>query len=284
MLLLVILFAIKLLSQVSYLNIKWFLFLKKALSNFRFIDLFGFTCDFNFALANEVENINNDDGTFVDSELVNTDIVNSANNKNSDIDNVNSLNIINNYCVNNFYCSRQIDACNSNNTDHETSGDNYDSQEDDWLQKQYKWWVFLFVSFFILESSFSQISGSILSIIQWHCVKRASIFYLSVNQQDPDYDSCEESSFSDEESESDFEEFICPLSPSLKYPSDERVFVVYESKLRELLTSCTKRGYKINHNLIREGKNTGSQLTLHIECEKDNSLHLISILGKLLQI
>ena len=105
MLLLVILFAIKLLSQVSYLNIKWFLFLKKALSNFRFIDLFGFNCDFNFALANEVENINNDDGTFVDSELVNTDIVNSANNKNNDIDNVNSLNIINNYCVNNFYGS-----------------------------------------------------------------------------------------------------------------------------------------------------------------------------------
>ena len=113
--------------------------MKKALSTFRFIDIFGFTCDFNFALANEVENvINDEDGTFVDSELVNTYIVNNANNKNNDIDNVNSLNIINNYCVNNFYCSRQIDACNSNNTDHETSGDNYDSQEDEWLQKQYK--------------------------------------------------------------------------------------------------------------------------------------------------
>ena len=80
--------------------------MKKALFNFRFIDLFGFTCDFNFALANEVENIiNNENGTFVDSELVNTDIANSANNKNNDIDNVNSLNIINNYCVNNFYGS-----------------------------------------------------------------------------------------------------------------------------------------------------------------------------------
>ena len=45
------------------------------------------------------------DGTFVDCEFVNTDIVNSANNKNNDIDNVNSLNIINNYCVNNFYGS-----------------------------------------------------------------------------------------------------------------------------------------------------------------------------------
>ena len=26
----------------------------------------------------------------------------------------------------------------SNNTDHKTSGINYDSQEDEWLQKQYK--------------------------------------------------------------------------------------------------------------------------------------------------
>ena len=63
-----------------------------------------------------------------------------------------------------------------------------------------------------------------------------------------------------------------------------KVFVVYESKLRELLTSCTKCGYKIKQNLIREDKSTGSQLILHTECEKGNSLHLISILGKLLQI
>ena len=113
--------------------------MKKALSNFRFIDIFGFTWDFNFASTNEVENvINNEDGTFVDSEFVNTDIESSANNKNNDIDNVNSLNIINNYCINNFYGSLQIDPCNSNNTDHDTSEDNYDSQEDEWLQKQYK--------------------------------------------------------------------------------------------------------------------------------------------------
>ena len=52
------------------------------------------------------------------------DIVNSANNKNND------------YCVNDFYGSLQIDVCNSNNTDHETTGDSYDSQEDEWLQKQ----------------------------------------------------------------------------------------------------------------------------------------------------
>ena len=106
---------------------------------FRFFDIFGFTRDFNFALAKEVENvINDEDGTFLDSELVNREIVNSVNDKNNDIDNVNSLNIVNNYYIHNFYDSLQIDAWNSNNTDHEASGDNYDSQKDEWLQKQYK--------------------------------------------------------------------------------------------------------------------------------------------------
>ena len=108
-------------------------------SNFRFIGIFGFACSFNFPLACEVENIiTAEDGAFLDSELVNKDIVNSANNKNNDKDNVNSLNILNNYCVNNFYDGLQIDACNSNSTDHETSGDNYDPQKDEWLQKQYE--------------------------------------------------------------------------------------------------------------------------------------------------
>ena len=51
--------------------------------------------------------------------------------------NVNSLNTVNNYCVNNFSDSFQIDACN-NITDRETSGDNFDSMEGEWLQKQYK--------------------------------------------------------------------------------------------------------------------------------------------------
>ena len=70
--------------------------------------------------------------------LICKEIVNITNNKNNDVDNVNSLNILNNYCVNNLYDRLQIDACNSNNTDHEASGDNYDSQENEWLQKQYK--------------------------------------------------------------------------------------------------------------------------------------------------
>ena len=71
---------------------------------FRLINIFGFTSDFNFALANEVENfINDKDGTFLDNKLVNREIVNCVNDINYDIDNVNSLNNVNNYCVNNFY-------------------------------------------------------------------------------------------------------------------------------------------------------------------------------------
>ena len=64
---------------------------------------------------------------FVDSELVNREIVNSANNQNNYIDNINSLNIVNTYCVNNFYDRFQSDACNSN-IDHETRGDNKSSR------------------------------------------------------------------------------------------------------------------------------------------------------------
>ena len=129
---------------------------------FRFFDIFGFTCDFNFALAKEVENvINDEDGTFLDSELVNREIVNSVNDKNNDIDNVNSLNIVNNYYIHNFYDSLQIDAWNSNNTDHEASGGNYDSQKDEWLQKQYKRCVSLSVSLFKMKSFNSE---EILSI------------------------------------------------------------------------------------------------------------------------
>ena len=138
MLLLVLLFSMKLLSQVITFKQRVIFILEKRLSNFRFINIFGFTCDFNFVLAKEVENVINDDGTFVDSELLDQKIVNSANSRNNDIDNVNSMNILNNYCVNNFYDSLQIDAFNSNSTDHKTSGDNYDPQKDEWLQKQYE--------------------------------------------------------------------------------------------------------------------------------------------------
>ena len=49
----------------------------------------------------------------------------------------------------------------------------------------------------------------------------------SVNRQDLDYDSCEESSFSVDESESNFGDSFCPFSPGAKYPGDKRVFVGY---------------------------------------------------------
>ena len=99
-------------KNIGWFDLEWFLFWKKILCLlFKFINIFGFTWDFNFALANEVETvINDEDGTFLDSELVNREIVNNFNNENNDIDNVNSLNMVNNCCVNNFYDSFQIDA------------------------------------------------------------------------------------------------------------------------------------------------------------------------------
>ena len=58
------------------MDIDLFLFLKKTLClPFRFTEIFEFTCNFNFVLAKE------------------TEIVSSVNN---DIDNVNSLNVVNN--------------------------------------------------------------------------------------------------------------------------------------------------------------------------------------------
>ena len=92
-----------------------------------------------------------------------------------------------------------------------------------------------------------------------------------MKRDDPDYGIPEEEfSSSEDETESDFENFFCPLSSGEKYTCDERTFLVCESSLRELLASCARCGSRINHNLIKEIKNTGSQLTLHIECVKGN--------------
>ena len=99
-----------------------FIFEKTLYLIFRFSKICDFTCDFNFALENEAENViddNDDDDTFIDNELVNREIVNSVKNRSNGIDNVNSLNIVNDYYVHNFYDSFQIDAGN-NNTDHGT--------------------------------------------------------------------------------------------------------------------------------------------------------------------
>ena len=56
----------------------------------------------------------------------------------------------------------------------------------------------------------------------------------------------------------------------VKNSCDERTFLVYESSLRELLTSCARCESRINNNLIEEIKSTGSQLTLRIACVKGN--------------
>ena len=145
--------------------------------------------------------------------------------------------------------------------------------------------VSIYVSFIRLKSIFSQISYQYWVLFSFsHTAYKEQVSY-SVNWQDPDYDSCEESSFSADESESDFGDFVCPWSPGAKYPYDERVFVGYQSKLREWLTSYTKCGFiKINQNLLKEGKISGSQFILHVECEKGNFLHPVSISSKLLQI
>lgn len=56
------------------------------------------------------------------------------------------------------------------------------------------------------------------------------------------------------------------LSGEKKYPSDEQTFIVYESQLLQLLQYCMKCGGKILYR--NEMKNTGSQLILHLKCEK----------------
>ena len=109
--------------------------------------------------------------------------------------------------------------------------------------------VSLFISFFLhTEVKFpSNIVVNTEYYFYSAKLRTESKYFVSsrMNRQDPDYDSCEE--------------FICPLSPGLEYPSDNRVFVVYQWKLRELLTSCAKCRFKINQKQIREGKNNCSQ-------------------------
>ena len=88
---------------------------------------------------------------------------------------------------------------------------------------------------------------------------------------DPDYGITEqELSSSEDETKNDFENFVCPLLSGEKCTCDERTFSEYEPSLSELLTSCARCGSPINHNLIVQIKNTGNQLTLHVECVNGN--------------
>ena len=81
-----------------------------------------------------------------------------------------------------------------------------------------------------------------------------------MKRDDPHYGITEEElSSSKDETKSDFENFVCPLSSGEKYSCDERTFLLYESSLREPLAGCARCGSRINHNLITEIKYTGSQ-------------------------
>ena len=51
-----------------------------------------------------------------------------------------------------------------------------------------------------------------------------------------------------------------------KYPCDEKPFLIYESKLLELIKYCMRSGNMLTS--CRELKNTGSQLTLLLKCNK----------------
>ena len=54
-----------------------------------------------------------------------------------------------------------------------------------------------------------------------------------MKRDDPDYRITEEVlSLIEDETESDFENFVCPLSSGKKYSCDEKTFLVYESSLR----------------------------------------------------
>ena len=112
------------------------------------------------------------------------------------------------------------------------------------------------------------------------------VFFLSAGEQDPDYlFSSDEMDVSEEsENESDWED-ACALSTEKKYASDERMFMIYESKLKELLKYCPRCGSLVNQGLMQESKNTGSQLTLHIQCMKGESIFpKLYIFYKILQI
>ena len=90
---------------------------------FRFVDIFGFTCSFNFVSTRDdnKRDVEMWNGVIRDSEIVNNEIVNS----------------INGFRV----------TCN-NNSGNDSSGfnihtdsENCDSSDGEWLQKQYKWYL-----------------------------------------------------------------------------------------------------------------------------------------------
>ena len=56
------------------------------------------------------------------------------------------------------------------------------------------------------------------------------------------------------------------LTDTKKYPCDQKVFLIHESKLLELVKYCVR--YENMLTSYRELKNTGSRLTLLLKCSK----------------
>ena len=95
---------------------------------FRFIDIFGFTCSFNF--------VSTTDDNKKDGETWNGVIRDSIDNEklNSEIVNNEIVNSINGFRV----TSNNNSANDSSSFGIHTDSENYDSSDDEWLQKPYK--------------------------------------------------------------------------------------------------------------------------------------------------
>ena len=101
---------------------------RKIFLIFRFIDIFGFTCSFNF--------VSTTDDSKKDDERWNGVIRDSIDNEklNSEIVNNKIVNSINGFRV----TSNNNNGNDSSGFDIHTDSKNYDSSDDEWLQKQYK--------------------------------------------------------------------------------------------------------------------------------------------------
>ena len=104
---------------------------RKIFLIFRFIDIFGFTCSFNFVMTTDDnkkdgETWNGVIGDSIDNEKLNSEIVNNK-----------IVNSINGFRV----TSNNNNGNDSSGFDIHTDSKNYDSSDDEWLQKQYKQYV-----------------------------------------------------------------------------------------------------------------------------------------------
>ena len=95
---------------------------RKMFLIFRFIDIFGFTCSFNF-VSTTGETWNGVIRDRIDNEKLNSEIVNNE-----------TVNSINGFRV----TSDNSSGNDRSGFDVDSDSKNYDSSDDEWLQKQYK--------------------------------------------------------------------------------------------------------------------------------------------------